>query len=67
MLLVVQKKHVAQIECCLLRVALETKNEDNRSLASERAQVQLGRFDVGCNEHLAVERSQWLDDIANTS
>ena len=66
-LLVVQKEHVAQITCCSLRVALESEVEDDRRLASERAQVQLGRVDVRCDERVAVERSQWLADIANTS
>ena len=66
-LLVVQEEHVAQIACCSLRVAPDAKGENDRRLASERAQVQLGRVDVGCDERVAVERSQWLVDIANTS
>ena len=57
-LVVVHKEHVAQIACCSLRLALEAKGEDDRRLSSERAQVQLGRVDVGCDERVAVERSQ---------
>ena len=66
-LLVVQKEHDAQVACCSLRIDLETEGEDDRRLASERAQVQLGRVDVRCDERVAVQRSQWLTDSANTS
>ena len=66
-LLVVQEEHVAKIACCPLRVALESKGEDDRRLASERAEVQLGRVDVGCDERFALEPSQWLADSADTS
>ena len=60
-LLVVQAEHVAKIACCSLRVALEAKGEDDRRLASERSEVQLGRVDVGCDERVAVYRlSGWL-------
>ena len=66
-LLVVQEEHVAQVACCLLRVALEAEGEDDSRLANERAQVQLGRVDVIGDERVAVERSQWLADSADTS
>ena len=66
-LLVVQEEHVAQIACCSLRVALESYSEDDCRLASERAQVQLGRVDVRCDERVAVQLFQWLADSADTS
>ena len=66
-LLVVQEEHDTQVACCSLRVALEEEGEDDRRLASERAQVQLGRVDVRCDDRVAVQRSQWLADSANTS
>ena len=66
-LLVVQKKHDAQVACSSLRVSVETEGEDDRRLASERAQVQLGRIDVRGDKRVSVQRFQWLADSANTS
>ena len=65
--LIVQEEHDAQVACCSLRVALETKGEDDLRLASERAQVQLSRVYVRGDERVALQRSQWLADSANTS
>ena len=52
--------------CCSLRVALEAEGGDDSRVARERTLVQLSRVDVRGDERVAVKRSQWLTDSADT-